>query len=288
MNRHGASFRLVALLLLAVGVSHFTGCRFFSGLNDYIAYNTPMEDFVTGWRNRVWGTRAFNIRAAQFGSPEYPDDFKAGFLAGYANIASGGDGCTPSLPPRQYWSWRFQSPEGQAKVNAWFSGFPEGARAAEEDGVGSYAEIQLAGWVDPVMRAHNPGYPGCIDCEPETYLPEELAPVEPLDVRAQPEPLPADPSGAQYPLPTGEPISGYPAHNPGGHQPPPQNGPPRYQPAVRTVGWESLLPPAASHHHSGGNPVERLPQMEPSQPMPVPSAHSAAWPRLSARTPGWP
>ncbi len=56
-------------------------------------------------------------------------------------VADGSDGCTPSFPPNTYWGWRYQSAEGQAKVAAWFSGYPHGARAAEEDGVGNWTQI---------------------------------------------------------------------------------------------------------------------------------------------------
>ncbi len=34
--------------------------------------------------------------------------------------------------------------EGQKKVSAWFAGYPYGARAAEEEGVGSWSQIQMS------------------------------------------------------------------------------------------------------------------------------------------------
>lgn len=150
---------LIGAIMLA---GSFSGCNIARGVRDYVAYNTPTEDFVSGWRDRVWANRAYNARRDFYDAPAYESEFKAGFAAGYRDIAQGGDGCTPSLPPRKYWSWRYQSAEGQAKVAAWFSGFPHGARAAEEDGVGDYYQIQVASWLD-----ENDLNRDCPDCGPD-------------------------------------------------------------------------------------------------------------------------
>ena len=58
--------------------------------------------------------------------------------------SEGGDGCNPAFPPRQYWGWKYQSSEGQAKVASWYAGYPHGARAAEEDGIGNWTQIQTS------------------------------------------------------------------------------------------------------------------------------------------------
>ncbi|MCC6510764.1 MAG: hypothetical protein IT423_16790 [Pirellulaceae bacterium] len=72
------------------------------------------------------------------------DDFCAGYRQGFEDVAGGGTGCTPSFPPRDYWGWQHQSAEGQKKVSSWFAGYPHGARAAEEQGVGSWSQIQMS------------------------------------------------------------------------------------------------------------------------------------------------
>ncbi len=56
----------------------------------------------------------------------------------------GSEACTPAFAPRQYWGWKYQSAEGQQKVAAWYSGYPHGARAAEEDGIGNWTQIQTS------------------------------------------------------------------------------------------------------------------------------------------------
>jgi hypothetical protein len=129
------------------------------GVRDYITYNDCQNDFVMGWRNRSWASQAWFMRRVQFEGQPYIEHFGAGFRAGYEDVAAGANGCTPALPPRKYWTWKYQTPEGQGKTAAWFSGYPHGAKAAEEDGAGDYSQIQ----VSATMKAeyalgHEPPY----------------------------------------------------------------------------------------------------------------------------------
>src|SRR5712691_4115971 len=78
-------------------------------------------------------------------SKETYGDFKSGFLQGYKAIATGGNGCPPVLPPACYWKGRYQSEEGQAKTNAWFDGYSQGALAAKADGVAELNRIVTRG-----------------------------------------------------------------------------------------------------------------------------------------------
>lgn len=71
----------------------------------------------------------------------YPHHYGKGFRAGYRNVASGGDGCPPTLPPSCYWSVCYQNAAGQQKVQEWFRGFVFGANAARVDGVADYNQI---------------------------------------------------------------------------------------------------------------------------------------------------
>lgn len=74
----------------------------------------------------------------------YPHHYGKGFRAGYRNVAEGGDGCPPTLPPSCYWSVCYQSPIGQAKVEEWFRGYVFGANAARIDGVSEFNTIMTA------------------------------------------------------------------------------------------------------------------------------------------------
>lgn len=74
----------------------------------------------------------------------YPHHYGKGFRAGYRNVADGGDGCPPTLPPQCYWSVCYQNPAGQAKVQEWFRGWVFGANAARIDGVAEYGQIMTS------------------------------------------------------------------------------------------------------------------------------------------------
>lgn len=107
--------------------------------------------------------------------------FGEGFRDGYMSVANGGNGCVPALPPRNYWSWRYQSLEGQAKVAAWYAGFPYGAAAAEEDGAANYQMIQVSNLIE---AQYSPDFQnGICPCDsegmyPDWFPPEYLPPSE--------------------------------------------------------------------------------------------------------------
>ncbi|MBI2481161.1 MAG: hypothetical protein HYV60_21745, partial [Planctomycetia bacterium] len=100
-------------------------------MNNYLAYNDNSNDFVMGWRNSVWSGQAWHNQKNLFADHTEFRAFGAGFRDGYEAVASGGNGCPPPLPPRKYWTWKYQTPEGQCKVAAWFEGYTYGATAAE-------------------------------------------------------------------------------------------------------------------------------------------------------------
>lgn len=137
----------ICLLLAAALAVGNAGCTLVQGLNEYLAYNDRCDEFVLGWRNHVWANQAWLARRhLYFGHPQFYA-LGEGFRAGYQDVASGGNGCPPALPPREFWSWQYQSGEGQAKVAAWFEGYPIGAEAAKEDGAGESQQIQVPGTV---------------------------------------------------------------------------------------------------------------------------------------------
>lgn len=248
---HERKYKLTSRLVMAIGalmaVSGFSGCNIISGVNDYITYNTPAEDFVSGWRDKVWANRAYNARRETFEAPEYEAHFRAGFIAGYRNISQGGQGCSPSLPPRTYWSWRYQSAEGQAKVGAWFSGYPHGARAAEEDGVGNYYQIQVANWVD-----ENDPDRECVDCGPDDPWDPRMWTGEGI------EEIPQGYEGEFVPEPEGgpEPTPALPPDSP------PEGG----FDATGTPGVPSLDAPATNGFETGASNRNSMPFNSPAGP----------------------
>jgi hypothetical protein len=194
--------RLAMCLLATGGFVGANGCAAVQGVSEYVAYNDTSNDFVLGWRNIAWARQAWKLRYTEFLGEPHLDHFGAGFRAGYIDVASGSTGCTPSLPPRSYWNWRYQTPEGQMKVAAWFSGYPHGARAAEEDGAGNWSHIQISETTRAEYQlGHEPPYNRSVwlynaadCCPPESghleggsteYLPGSpvpMAPSEPMDM----------------------------------------------------------------------------------------------------------
>jgi len=74
----------------------------------------------------------------------YPHHYGKGFRAGYRDVAAGGEGCPPTLPPSCYWSVCYQNPAGQQKVQEWFRGYVYGANAARIDGVADFNMIMTS------------------------------------------------------------------------------------------------------------------------------------------------
>jgi hypothetical protein len=128
--------------LLTVGS---TGCSITSNAYRSLTNSECIDEFMVDYRNRAMAEKAWHCQKHLFGNHQYPNEFKAGFIAGYLDIANGGAGCCPNIAPAALWGWRYQSAQGQAAINAWFEGFPMGVRAAEQDGIGSWQEIRMFG-----------------------------------------------------------------------------------------------------------------------------------------------
>ncbi|MCG8650852.1 MAG: hypothetical protein MI861_13520 [Pirellulales bacterium] len=134
--------RIIAGGCLGLLICGSTGCSVTHGIRKTFTQNNYVDDFMVGYRNRAMAEKAWHQQKPRFCHRKHQKEFKAGFIAGYIDVASGGNGCTPAIAPAQYWGWRYQSAHGQQAVNAWFEGYPMGARAAEEAGVGHWHKIR--------------------------------------------------------------------------------------------------------------------------------------------------
>lgn len=155
-----------------------TGCSAFNAIRNNLSYNRNFDDAVNRYRVRAIAARAWHARKHNFANVEHLGDFAAGFQAGYSEVAQGGDGCTPGFPPRSYWGWQYQSPVGQAKVGAWFAGYPHGARAAEEDGIGEFRDFQLSHQLNKELRRPAAGTAVYESLEPVPAMPGPRVPLE--------------------------------------------------------------------------------------------------------------
>lgn len=92
-------------------------------------------------RNKIRARCAWWRTRSVYDDIGYRDDFESGFRDGYYDVASGGSGKAPTLPPRKYWKPHYQNQEGHMRTLAWFDGFAHGALAAEQDGAAQWNRI---------------------------------------------------------------------------------------------------------------------------------------------------
>lgn len=140
-KRPFASKAILVGLLSLVGL---TGCTTFTNMHKALVNSTHWNETVLIMRNRSFSAKAWHCRKHHFCDRKYIKDFCAGFRTGYEDVANGADGCTPAFPPKEYWSWEFQSAEGAQRTSAWYAGYPHGVRAAEEDGVANWTQLPMS------------------------------------------------------------------------------------------------------------------------------------------------
>ncbi len=217
---------LAACVLVGAG----GGCSTLQGVRDYVQYNDCTDDFVVGWRNYVWSNKAWHAHKAQYACEAQLHDFGEGFRAGYRDVAAGSNGCPPPLPPRSYWSWKYQSPEGQAKIAAWFAGYPHGAQAAEADCAGNWGQIPVSHVIEQqyapeFAQAQIPRCDG--SCFPQPSNGPVLGPnAQPMDILPTPPGVPNDGSLPRFlpPSDRSPPANGAATRRPASDFPPPMAG----------------------------------------------------------------
>ena len=124
---------ILSALLLAVSL---TGCGAMqANLNEHLIHKRNHYDSWVAWRCN---------RPNYVDCQEYLFHFGKGFRAGYRNIAEGGNGCPPMLPPRDYWGPCYDSAEGQKKVVSWFDGHQHGVAAAAMNGLEGSGRIMTS------------------------------------------------------------------------------------------------------------------------------------------------
>lgn len=194
--------------------------------------------------------------------------FCTGFEQAYIDIARGGTGALPPLPPARYWHACYRTEEGFGRADEWFEGYRIGASWAEAEGMKQFNHIPVSPPLPPppgprgacgaALPGSVPGYgPGYLNQQvganhggtPVIGAPEYVgpgakvyAPVPPqIPTYAEPqfpsgqEQIPQFPGpfpGAQYPGP----------QYPGAQYPGPQYPPPQY-PAPQSMPQNSATQP---------------------------------------------
>lgn len=149
--------RRSAKMLLALMFLSAAGC---SAINDYCLKTE------TGLRNSILAQKAWGEWSWCYEELDRPWDFALGFKAGYRDILGGGNGCQPTLPPREYWKPAYETPAGRQRINAWFDGFSHGALAAQQDGMSGMGELPISPTArHNLMSARSTVNPDCFDSE---------------------------------------------------------------------------------------------------------------------------
>ena len=133
-GRPNGSIRGTFLLMFFVVVCSALngGCQLKRAIDDHIAYCEPIDDACANTHARIAAHHVWWQKRHELCLPDDPHrhHFKSGFIDGFFNVATGGNGCVPAVPPRRYWKSCYETPEGHCKINAYFQGYPIGAQVA--------------------------------------------------------------------------------------------------------------------------------------------------------------
>ncbi len=186
-RKQAAIVAVLALLTLSA-----SGCSVVHNGYSAMTSNGSWNQTVVVMRNRSYSAKAWHRRKQNFCNEKHNQDFCNGFRAGYEAVCGGADGCTPAFPPSNYWSWEYQSAEGQARTSSWFSGYPHGVRAAEEEGTANWHQIQMSAGMQSQLQSS-----GVLSHQGAVYpIPDATATgFVPSAVRGTVTPAPAFPSG---------------------------------------------------------------------------------------------
>lgn len=192
-----AGFTAAALWAVAIASLLSSGCTSYGGgynSNWCDSFNHCSNECCTdqlfcGWRDYVWAKRAFYQRYPHC-QRLHSAHFRRGFMAGYTAICAGEDEYTPAVPPEDYWGYKYQNAEGSQIVGAWFEGYPEGVKAATEDGAGMYRDIKVSAMLNAAMQPNTDAWADYTTGESEGQppiltgqdmdmppLPEQVAPL---------------------------------------------------------------------------------------------------------------
>lgn len=171
---------------------------------DFIPTDDDAEDFAEDAAHR----RLHQLRRCSH--ERLTLDYREGFVQAYEDIAKGGNGVVPAVPPKRYWKSRYRSPQGRMDAYQWFAGYESGANMAFADGVAEYRAIPSS-----FDYEYACGYQICpAGCQsaPAYASPEQLTPIPepfsqhqaPVEAAPPPAPAPAD-EPVTAPKPSAEP-----------------------------------------------------------------------------------
>jgi len=114
-----------------------SGCNLFVSAARNLGFEATLRatDCTELLRERRLARSAWDQQCAANPVMVYSVDYRAGFEDGYIDfLNAGGSGEPPAVPPKRYWTRRYESPAGQQSGWDWFAGFQDGAAAARASG----------------------------------------------------------------------------------------------------------------------------------------------------------
>lgn len=128
------TFAWMVLLLTAALPGCTMGTVFLDNVAiDPLHYMRNADDVLRKCHDECLANEAWDRAQHQAPQP-YSRHYARGFKEAYVDYLMGGDGNTPLVPPRRYWSFFYQSPEGYEAMQDWFAGWRHGNAMAKESG----------------------------------------------------------------------------------------------------------------------------------------------------------
>ncbi|MEW4526451.1 hypothetical protein [Maioricimonas sp. JC845] len=103
-------------------------------------YHSFWDRLITSMSAQHRAGRAFGEYVAACGQ-QPSHDFHTGFVDGYVDVAQGGSGMVPPIPPEQYWGAPARTPTGHQRAQEWFAGYATGAQSALSSSCAAYNRV---------------------------------------------------------------------------------------------------------------------------------------------------
>ena len=136
-------------------------------------------------------------------------DFRQGFQQAFMDIANGGSGAVPAVPPPRYWSAPYRTLWGHEKADEWFDGYDAGGDAAGQGILNDSRSVASSAEFEDDFDDYG--------AAPSNVMPHQVAPQTPGSTVVPnqapfPTPVPANPTPATPqvttpPAPTTPPVT---------------------------------------------------------------------------------
>jgi len=98
---------------------YFTFGKYWPKLDEWHTTSAALKCARKSLRKQMWETKRW-INA----------HYRDGYAQAFIDVANGGNGELPAVPPPRYWNAHFRSPKGEWRVERWFDGYRAGAAVA--------------------------------------------------------------------------------------------------------------------------------------------------------------